>query len=108
MERTKALPAKEARIVSERGRTNRADEVINRCIETLNKRINTAAMNGEYITHTWLHNHSGVLTLEVMNIVADHFRKAGYLVEVRQTDKDPAFIKEYFIELNWEEAACEN
>ena len=106
MKRTKVLPAKEARVASERGRTRRTNEVINSCIGTLNRHIDVAAMNGEYIAHTWFHNHSGVLTLNVMNIIADHFRKVGYLVEVKQTDKDPAFVEEYFIELNWEDAAC--
>ena len=106
MKRTKALPAKEARIASEKGRTRRTNAVINSCIETLNKYIDVAAINGEYITHTWFHNSSGVLTLDVMNIIANHFRKVGYLVEVRQTEKDSAFVEEYFIELNWEDAAC--
>lgn len=106
MKRTKALPAKDARAASERGRTRRTNEVINSCIGTLNRHIDVATMNGEYIAHTWFHNHSGVLTLNVMNIIADHFRKVGYLVEVKQTDKDPAFVEEYFIELNWEDAAC--
>ena len=105
MKRTKALPAKEARIASEKGRVRRTNAVINSCIETLNKHIDAATMNGEYIAHTWFHNSSGVLTLDVMNIIADHFRKVGYLVEVEQTDKD-SFVEEYFIELNWEEAAC--
>ena len=105
MKRTKALPAKEARIASEKGRVRRTNTVINSCIETLNKHIDAATMNGEYIAHTWFHNSSGVLTLDVMNIIADHFRKVGYLVEVEQTDKD-SFVEEYFIELNWEEAAC--
>lgn len=41
-----------------------------------------------------------------MNIIANHFRKVGYLVEVKQTEEDSAFIEEYFIELNWEDAAC--
>ena len=105
MKRTKALSAKEARIASEKGRVRRTNAVINSCIETLNKHIDAATMNGEYIAHTWFHNSSGVLTLDVMNIIADHFRKVGYLVEVEQTDKD-SFVEEYFIELNWEEAAC--
>ena len=105
MKRTKALSAKEARIASEKGRVRRTNAVINSCIETLNKHIDAATMNGEYIAHTWFHNSSGVLTLDVMNIIADHFRKVGYLVEVEQTDKD-SFVEEYFIELNWEDAAC--
>ena len=105
MKRTKALPAREARTASEKGRVRRTNAVINSCIETLNKHIDAATMNGEYIAHTWFHNSSGVLTLDVMNIIADHFRKVGYLVEVEQTDKD-SFVEEYFIELNWEEAAC--
>ena len=103
--RTKALSAKKARTASEKGRVRRTNAVINSCIETLNKHIDAATMNGEYIAHTWFHNSSGVLTLDVMNIIADHFRKVGYLVEVEQTDKD-SFVEEYFIELNWEEAAC--
>lgn len=106
VKRTKVLSAKEARIVSEKGRTSRTNAVINSCIETLNKCINTAAMNGGYIAHTWFHNNSGVLTLDVMNIIANHFRKVGYLVEVKQTEKDSAFVEEYFIELNWEDTAC--
>lgn len=106
MKRAKALPAKDARVASERGRTRRTNEVINSCIGTLNRHIDAATMKGEYIAHTWFHNHSGVLTLNIMNIIADHFRKVGYLVEVKQTDKDPAFVEEYFIELNWEEVAC--
>lgn len=106
MKRTKALPAKEARIASEKGRTKRTRAVINSCIGTLNNHIDAAAMNGEYIAHTWFHNNSGVLTLDVMNIIADYFRKVGYLVEVKQSDKDPAYVEEYFIELNWEDAAC--
>ena len=106
MKRTKALPAKEARIASEKGRTKRTNTVINSCIGTLNRYIDAAAMNGEYIAHTWFHNNSGVLTSDVMNIIADHFRKVGYLVEVKQSDEDPAFVEEYFIELNWEDAAC--
>lgn len=106
MKRTKALPAKKACIASEKGCTRRTNAVINSCIKTLNKHIDAAAINGEYIAHTWFHNHSGVLTLNVMNIIANHFRKVGYLVEVRQTDKDSAFVEEYFIELNWEDAAC--
>ena len=105
MKRTKALSAKKARTASEKGRVRRTNAVINSCIETLNKNIDAATMNGEYIAHTWFHNSSGVLTLDVMNIIADHFRKVGYLVEVEQTDKD-SFVEEYFIELNWEEAAC--
>lgn len=105
MKKTKALPAKEARIASEEGRTRRINAVINSCIGTLNKHIDMAAMNGEYVAHTWFHNHSGVLTLEVMNIIANHFRKVGYLVEIKQTEKDPVFVEEYFIELNWEVAA---
>ena len=105
MKRTKALSAKKARTASEKGRVRRTNAVINSCIETLNKQIDAATMNGEYIAHTWFHNSSGVLTLDVMNIIADHFRKVGYLVEVEQTDKD-SFVEEYFIELNWEEAAC--
>lgn len=104
--RTKALPAEKARVISEKGRIRRTNTVINSCIGTLNKHIDAAAINGEYIAHTWFHNHSGVLTLNVMNIIANHFRKVGYLVEVRQTDKDSAFVEEYFIELNWEDAAC--
>ena len=106
MKRTKALPAREARIASEKGRTRRTNAVINSCIGTLNKHIDMTTMNGEYIAHTWFHNSSGVLTLDVMNIIADHFRKVGYLVEVKQSDKDPVFVEEYFIELNWEDAAC--
>lgn len=106
MKRTKALSAKEARIASEKGRVRRTNTVINSCIGTLNKHIDMATMNGEYIAHTWFHNNSGVLTSDVMNIIANHFRKAGYLVEVRQTDKDPVFVEEYFIELNWKDAAC--
>ena len=106
MKRTKALPAKEARIASEKGLTRRTNAVINSCIETLNKHIDAATMNGEYVAHTWFHNHSGVLTLNVMNIIANHFRKVGYLVEVKQSDKDPVFVEEYFIELNWEDTAC--
>lgn len=105
MKRTKALSAKKARTASVKGRVRRTNAVINSCIETLNKQIDAATMNGEYIAHTWFHNSSGVLTLDVMNIIADHFRKVGYLVEVEQTDKD-SFVEEYFIELNWEEAAC--
>ena len=105
LKRTKALSAKKARTASEKGRVRRTNAVINSCIETLNKNIDAATMNGEYIAHTWFHNSSGVLTLDVMNIIADHFRKVGYLVEVEQTDKD-SFVEEYFIELNWEEAAC--
>lgn len=105
MKRTKALSAKKARTASEKGRVRRTNAVINSCIETLNKHIDAATMNGEYIAHTWFHNSSGVLTLDVMNIIADHFRKVGYLVEVEQTDKD-SFVEEYFIELNWEETAC--
>ena len=105
MKRTKALPAKNARVASEKGLTRRTNTVINSCIGTLNKHIDMATMNGEYIAHTWFHNSSGVLTLDVMNIIADHFRKVGYLVEVEQTDKD-SFVEEYFIEPNWEEAAC--
>ena len=105
MKRTKALSAKKARTASEKGRVRRTNAVINSCIETLNKNIDAATMNGEYIAHTWFHNSSGVLTLDVMNIIADHFRKVGYLVEVEQTDKD-SFVEEYFIELNWEDAAC--
>ena len=106
LKRTKALPAKEARIASEKGRTRRTKAVINSCIGTLNNHIDAAAMNGEYTAHTWFHNNSGVLTLDVMNIIADYFRKVGYLVEVRQSDKDPVFVEEYFIELNWEDTAC--
>lgn len=106
MKRTKAFSAKEARIASEKGLTRRTNAVINSCIGTLNKRIDMATMNGEYIAQTWFHNHSGVLTLGVMNIIANHFRKVGYLVEVKQTDKDSTFVEEYFIELNWEDAAC--
>ena len=105
MKRTKALSAKKARTASEKGHVRRTNAVINSCIETLNKQIDAATMNGEYIAHTWFHNSSGVLTLDVMNIIADHFRKVGYLVEMEQTDKD-SFVEEYFIELNWEEAAC--
>lgn len=105
MKKTKALPAKEARIASEEGRTRRTNAVINSCIGTLNKHIDMAAMNGEYVAHTWFHNHSGVLTLDVMNIIANHFRKVGYLVEVKQTEKDSVFVEEYFIELNWADAA---
>ena len=105
MKRIKALPAKEARIASEKGRTKRTNEIINSYIGTLNRYIDAATIEGEYIAHAWFHNHSGVLTLDVMNIIADHFRKVGYLVEIKQTDKDPAFIEEYFIELNWEDAA---
>lgn len=106
LKRTKALPAKEARIASEKGRVKRTNTVINSCIGTLNRHIDMAMINGEYIAHTWFHNNSGVLTLDVMNIIADHFRKAGYLVKVSQTEKDPSFVEEYFIELNWEDAAC--
>lgn len=105
MKKNKALPAKEARVASEKGRTKRTNEVINSCIGTLNRYIDAATMDGEYSAHTWFHNSSGVLTLNVMNIIADHFRKVGYLVEVKQTDKDPVFVEEYFIELNWEDAA---
>ena len=105
MKRTKALPAKNARVASEKGLTRRTNAVINSCIETLNNQIDAATMNGEYIAHTWFHKSSGVLTLDVMNIIADHFRKVGYLVEVEQTDKD-SFVEEYFIELNWENVAC--
>lgn len=105
MKKNKALPAKEARVASKKGRTRRTNAIINSCIGTLNRYIDAATMNGEYIAHTWFHNHSGVLTLDVMNIIADHFRKVGYLVEVKQTDKDPVFVEEYFIELNWEDAA---
>lgn len=106
LKRTKALPAKEARVASERGRTKRTNEVIDSCVKTLNRYIDAATMNGEYVAHTWFHNNSGVLTPDVMNIIANHFRKVGYLVEVRQTDKDSVFVEEYFIELNWEDAAC--
>ena len=106
MKKNKALPAKEARVASEKGRIRRTNEVINSCIGTLNRYIDAAAMNGEYIAHTWLRNNSGVLTLDVMNIIADYFRKVGYLVEVKQSDTDPAYVEEYFIELNWEETAC--
>lgn len=106
MKRTKALSAKKARTASEKGRVRRTNAVINSCIGTLNNYIDAAAINGEYTAHTWFHNNSGVLTLDVMNIIADYFRKVGYLVEVRQSDKDPVFVEEYFIELNWEETAC--
>lgn len=106
MKKNKALPAKEARIASERGRTKRTNAVINSCIGTLNKYIDAATMDGEYAAHTWFRNNSGVLTLDVMNIIADHFRKVGYLVEVKQTEEDSSFVEEYFIELNWEDAAC--
>lgn len=106
MMRTKALPAEKARVISEKGRIKQTNVIINGCIRTLNELIDAAAINGEYTVHTWFHNHSGVLTLNVMNIIADHFRKAGYLVEVKQTEEDSAFIEEYFIELNWEDAAC--
>lgn len=106
MRRTKALPAKEARIASEKGRIRRTNTVINSCIGTLNRYIDAATMNGEYIAHTWFRNNSGVLTLDVMNIIADYFRKVGYLVEVKQTEEDPPFVEEYFIELNWEDVAC--
>lgn len=103
--RTKALPAEKARVISEKGRIRRTNTVINSCIGTLNSFIDAAAINGEYTAHTWFRNNSGVLTLDVMNIIADHFRKVGYLVEVKQTE-DFAFIEEYFIELNWKDAAC--
>lgn len=104
--RTKALPAKEARVASEKGLTRRTNAVINSCIETLNKHIEAAAENGAYSTHTWLHNHSGVLTLSNMNIIADHFRSAGYSVKLEQTTNDPVFVEQYSIELNWEKVAC--
>lgn len=104
--RTKALPAKNARIVSEKGLTRRTNAVINSCIETLNKHIEAAAENGAYSTHTWLHNHSGVLTLSNMNIIADYFCAAGYSVKVEQTISNPALVEQYSIELNWEDAAC--
>lgn len=106
LKRTKAFPAKEARVASEKGRARRTNEIINSCIKTLNRFIDAAMINGEYTAFTWFHNNSGVLTLDVMNIIADHFRKAGYLVEVKQSDKDSDFVEEYFIELNWEDAAC--
>lgn len=106
MKRAKALSAKEARIASEKGRVRRTNEVINNCIRTLNRHIDIATMEGEYIAHTWFHNNSGVLTLDVMNIIADHFRKVGYLVKVKQTEEGPPFVEEYFIEINWEDAAC--
>ena len=105
MKRTKALPAKEARVASEKGRTKRTNEIINSCIGTLNRCIDAATMDGEYTAHTWFRNNRGVLTLDVMNIIADHFRKVGYLVEVKQTEEDPVFVEEYFIKLNWESAA---
>lgn len=106
MKRAKALPAKEARVASEKGGVKQTNKIINNCIETLNRHIEVAATKGEYSIHTWFHNNSGVLTLNAMNIIANHFREAGYLVEVRQTDTDPAFVEEYFIELNWEDTAC--
>lgn len=106
LKRTKTFSAKEAQIASEKGLTRRTNRVINNCIETLNRHIEVATVDGKYSASTWFHNNSGVLTSEVMNIIANHFRKAGYLVVVRQTDTDPAFVEEYFIELNWEEAAC--
>lgn len=104
--RTKALPAEKARVISEKGRIKQTNVIINGYIRTLNELIDAAAINGEYTTYTWFHNNSGVLTLDVMNIIADHFRKVGYLVEVKQTETDPDFTEEYFIELNWEDAAC--
>ena len=103
--RTKALPAKEARVASEKGLKRRTNTVINSCIETLNKHIEISAENGAYSSHTWLHNNSGVLTLNTMNIIADYFRSAGYSVKVEQTKNDPTFAEEYFIELNWEDSA---
>ena len=104
--RTKALPAKKARIASEKGRIKQTNVIINGCIRTLNELIDAATLNGEYTVHTWFRNNSGVLTLDVMNIIADHFRKVGYLVKVKQTEEDSAFTEEYLIELNWEDAAC--
>ena len=108
MKRTKALPAKNARVASEKGLTRRTNAVINSCIETLNKHIEAAAENGAYSTHTWLHNHSGVLTLNNMNIIADHFRSAGYSVKLEQTIDNPNLVEQYSIELNWEKVACQN
>lgn len=107
MKRTEALPAKEARVASERGGIKQTNKVINNCIETLNRYIAAAAAaDGKYNTYTWFHNNSGVLTLSVMNIIANHFRKAGYSVKVEETLKDSTFVEEYFIELDWEDAAC--
>ena len=106
MKRTKALSAKEARIASEKGRVRRTNAVINSCIETLNQHIVVAAESGAYSSHTWLHNNSGVLTLNTMNIIADYFRSAGYSVKVEQTIDNPNLVEQYSIELNWEEAAC--
>ena len=108
LKRTKALPAKEARVASEKGRTRRTNAVINSCIETLNKHIEAAAENGAYNAHTWLHNHSGVLTLNTMNIIADYFRAAGYSVTMKQVENDSVFVEQYSIELNWENIACQN
>ena len=106
LKRVKALPAKDARIVSKKGLKRRTNAVINNCIETLNKHIEATAENGAYSAHTWLHNHSGVLTLNAMNIIADYFRSAGYSVKLEQTTNDPAFVEQYSIELNWENVAC--
>lgn len=106
IKRTKALPVKEARMASERGRVKRTNTVINSCIGTLNRHIEVAIAEGEYSTHTWLRNNSGFLTFSAMNIIADHFRKAGYSVTVEKIENDPVFVEEYAIELNWEDTAC--
>ena len=108
LKRTKALPAKEARMASEKGRTRRTKAVINSCIGTLNNHIDAAAMNGEYTAHTWFHNNSGFLTPAAMEVVKEYYSKLGYIIEV--VDNGPEFDgdrEHYQVELNWEdEAAC--
>ncbi len=106
LKRAKALPAKEARVASEKGGVKQTNKAINNCIETLNRHIEVATAAGEYSAHTWFHNNSGFLTLNAMNIIANHFREAGYSVTMEKTENDPVFVEEYFIELDWEDTAC--
>ena len=104
LKKTKPLSIKKAKEYSRKGNIRRTNTVINNCISTINRFIESAGEAGETHTGNWFTNNSGFLTPSVIAEIVELFKAEGYNITAEQTEDREDYPENYFIRVDWDTA----